>query len=59
MVIFGKPRNTLNYVCVNSDMCKVLHELGYYPVYRFKGEIYFTKTEEIVEVIKTWNLQTK
>ena len=59
MVIFGKPKNESNYVCVNSDSCIKLHELGFQPVYRFLGEIYFTKTDKIVEVIKQWNLKTK
>ena len=59
MVIFGRPKNPSFFVCVDSDGCKILHELGFFPVYRDKGDIYFTKTEEIVEVIKTWNLQTK
>ena len=59
MVIFGRPKNKLNYVCVDSDGCKVLHELGFQPCYRFMGEIYFTKTDEISEVIKKCNLITK
>ena len=59
MVIYGKPKNKLNYVCVDSDGCKVLHELGFQPCYRFMGEIYFTKTDEISEVIKKCNLITK
>ena len=59
MVIYGKPKNKLNYVCVDSDGCKVLHELGFFPCYRFDGGVYFTKTDEIVEVIKTWNLKIK
>lgn len=59
MVIFGKPKNESNYICVNSDGCIKLHELGFFPVYRFGGNIYFTKTDKIVEVIKQWNLKTK
>ena len=59
MVIYGKPKNKLNYVCVDSDGCVVLHELGFQPCYRFMGEIYFTKTDEISEVIKKCNLITK
>ena len=59
MVIFGKPKNESMYVCVDSDGCTVLHELGFQPCYRFGGKIYFTKTDEIVEVIKQWNLKTK
>ena len=59
MVIFGKPKNPSFYICVDSDGCVRLHELGFQPVYRFLGEIYFTKTDEIVEVIKQWNLKTK
>ena len=59
MVIYGKPKNKLNYVCVDSDGCKILHELGFFPVYRFDGGIYFTKTDEIMEVIKKCNLKTR
>ena len=31
MVIFGKPKNESNYVCVDSDGCRVLHEIGFQP----------------------------
>ena len=59
MVIFGKPKNESNYICVDSDVCIILHELGFQPVYRWKNGIYFTKTNEIVEVIKQCSLKTK
>lgn len=59
MVIFGKPNNPSFYICVDSEVGLTLQELGFFPVYRNKGDIYFTKTDEIVEVIKTWNLKTK
>ena len=59
MVIFGKPKNQSNYVCVDSDGCRILHEIGFQPTYRWMNNIYFTKTDEIVEVIKQWNLKTK
>lgn len=59
MVIFGKPKNQSFYICVDSEVGLTLQELGFSPVYRNKGDIYFTKTDEIVEVIKTWNLKTK
>jgi hypothetical protein len=59
MIIFGKPKNELNYICVDSEGCIVLHELGFQPVYRWMSKIYFTKTNEIVEVIKQCNLKTK
>lgn len=52
MVIFGKPKNESNYICVNSDGCIKLHELGFFPVYRFEGFIYFTKTKEILKTIE-------
>lgn len=59
MVIFGKPKNPSFYICVDSEAGLTLQELGFFPAYRNKGDIYFTKTDEIVEVIKTWNLKTK
>lgn len=59
MVMLGKPKNKDNYICVDSDGCKTLHELGFQPVYRWKNRIYFTKTNEIVEVIKQCSLKTK
>jgi len=59
MIIFGKPKNKSMYICVNSDVCVVLHELGFFPIYRDMGDLYFTKTNEIVEVIKRCNLKTK
>lgn len=59
MVIFGRPKNLKSYICVDSNTSKKLHELGFQPNHRFLGEIYFTKTDEIVEVMKTWNLKTK
>ena len=59
MVIFGRPKNKSSYVCVDSECCVVLHELGFQPCYRFMGGIYFTKTDEIMEVIKKCNLKTR
>lgn len=59
MVILGIPKHIKAYMCVDSDGCKRLHELGFQPVYRWMGKIYFTKTNEIVEVIKNCNLKTK
>ena len=59
MVIIGKPRNIEDYICVDSSVSKKLHELGFQPCYRFIGEIYFTKTDKIVEVIDKWNLKIK
>lgn len=58
MVIYGKPKNKLNYVCVDSDGCKVLHELGFQPCYRFMGEIYFTKTDTILKTIKELKIKS-
>lgn len=52
MVIFGKPKNPSFYICVDSDGCIKLHELGFSPVYRFEGFIYFTKTKEILKMIE-------
>jgi len=59
MVMLGKPKNKDNYICVDSDGCKILHELGFQPVYRFIGEIYFTKTDTILKVVEKCNLKIK
>ena len=59
MIIFGKPRRPKFYICVDSDVASKLHELGFSPTYRDMGDLYFTKTNEIVEVIKRCNLKTK
>ena len=58
MVIYGKPKNKLNYVCVDSDGCIVLHELGFFPVYRFEKKIYFTKTDEILKTIEELKIKS-
>jgi len=57
--MLGKPKNKDNYICVDSDGCKILHELGFQPVYRFIGEIYFTKTDTILKVVEKCNLKIK
>lgn len=59
MVMIGRPINPKFYICTDSDGCRVLHKEGFQPCYRFMGDIYFTKTNKIVEVIKKWNLKTK
>lgn len=58
MVMLGKPKNKDNYICVDSDGCKILHELGFQPVYRFIGEIYFTKTDTILKTIKELKIKS-
>lgn len=52
MLMMGKPKNIDNYICVNSRIANKLHELNYLPVYRDMGNIYFTKTEELEEVVR-------
>lgn len=59
MVMLGKPKNKDNYICVDSEDSIVLHKLGYFPVYRFIGEIYFTKTDTILKVVEKCNLKIK
>lgn len=52
MVIFGKPKNQSFYICVDSEVGLTMQELGFSPVYRFEGFIYFTKTKEILKMIE-------
>lgn len=61
MVIFGKPtsKNSNSYICLNSNDALILQELGYFPCYRWFGDIYFTKTDKILEEVKHWNLRRK
>lgn len=59
MVIIGEPKNKLNYISVDSDGCKILHELGFQPIYRWSGYMFFTKSDEILEVCKKCNLKIK
>ena len=59
MVIMCKPKNETNYISVDSEGCKILHKLGFQPIYKWNGNIYFTKSDEIVEVIKNCNLRIK
>ena len=59
MVIFGKPKRTTDFVCVGTELAKQLHLLGFQPIYRYFGEIYFVKNDEVVKVVEKWNLNTK
>ena len=52
MVIYGKPKNKLDYICVNSELSKYLHGIGFQPVYRWQGEIYYAKSKEILKTIE-------
>lgn len=59
-MILGKPKNLDNFLEVNSDRAKVLHELGFEPFYRDENNIYFLINEELAKVVKEkWNLIIK
>lgn len=52
-MILGKPRDIKNYVCVRSDISKILHSMGFIPEYRetTRDCIYYLKNKEIDEVL--------
>lgn len=53
-MILGKPIDIENYVCVNSDISKILHKIGYIPIYREidVDNIYYLKNKYIESKIK-------
>lgn len=60
-MILGKPYNLSDFICVFSDEMKILHEMGFIPMYREigKDKYYFVKTNEICKVVEKWNLIIK
>lgn len=58
-MILGKPNNIENYVCVNSKASKILHKLGFIPLYREIGldKIYYMKCDNIEEEVKKIGIQ--
>lgn len=58
-MILGKPKNTDNYIVVNSEMSKKLHKMGFIPLYRDNEDIYYLETEKIIKVVENWNLIKK
>jgi hypothetical protein len=59
MVIFGKPKNINDFICVNGGLVKKLHSLGFQPIYRYFNDVYFIKNKEVEEVVSNWNLNIR
>lgn len=62
MIIFGEPKYPEQYLSIDADRGKILHELGFIPVYKStkNGNLYFIKTDEILKVVEEkWNFKTK
>lgn len=62
MIILGEPKCPEQYLSIDADRGKILHELGFVPVYKStrNGNLYFIKTDEILKVVEEkWNFKTK
>lgn len=60
MIILGEPKDIENYISIDSDRGKILHELGFVPIYKNpkNGNMYFIKTGEILKVVEEkWNIR--
>ena len=62
MIILGEPKNPELYLSIDADRGKLLHELGFIPIYKStkNGNLYFIKTDEILKVVEEkWNFKTE
>lgn len=59
MLIRQTPKNKEKYIIVNSDKSRILQENGFCPKYMDNEAIYYVKSDEIVEFIKTNNILTE
>lgn len=60
MIILGEPVDVEHYISIDSDRGKILHELGFVPIYKStkNGNMYFIKTGEILKVVEEkWNIK--
>lgn len=53
-MILGKPKNLDEYICVDSKLSRMLHELGFVPEYRevYYDKIYYVKSTELENIVK-------
>ncbi len=62
MIILGEPKNPEEYFSIDADRGKILHELGFIPIYKStkNGNLYFIRTDEILKVVEEkWNFKTE
>ena len=62
MIIIGEPLDIEHYISIDSDRGKVLHELGFIPIYKSSknSNMYFIKSEKILKVVEEkWNIKTE
>ena len=54
MILLGRPKDLENYICVNSEQCKILCKIGFVPICRELNidNIYFIKTDELEKVVR-------
>lgn len=60
MILLGEPADVEHYIFIDSDRGKILHELGFVPIYKSmkNGNMYFIKTGEILKVVEEkWNIK--
>lgn len=48
MIIRNSPRDTNNYIIVNSEISKILHKHGFIPKYIDNNEIYYEYSDELL-----------
>ena len=56
MLIRQTPKNKEKYIIVDSKVSQILQENAFYPKYMDNEAIYYVKSDEIVEFIKTNNI---
>lgn len=55
MLIIGRPKNTEDYVGVDSDTSVTLHLNGFLPKYKYEL-YYYEKTKELIDFMRNKNL---
>ena len=56
MLIRQTPKNKEKYIIVDSKVSQIIQENGFCPKKKKKKKIYYVKSDEIVEFIKTNNI---
>lgn len=59
MIIRCTPKNKENYIIVDSETSGILNKNGFYPKYIDYDDIYYVKSNEIIEFMKKEDLKCK
>lgn len=53
MVIRQTPKNPQDFIITDNEQGKILQNNGFMPLYMDKKKLYFEKTKELIEFMKS------